>query len=160
MTLTFPTLSVSDNGLGYTNTMLNDVNDIAVYLNAKIIKVYNPCAPLVRKRVMKRKSQLSNVQRKLKGKCIQTNESNGCRLYCKTRNKLNWAIREAKKIYFKKTIKLQILKLILEGLFGAQLGVYRIMKCKKCCFSLSKINSYFTSTGKDEQCKIKQFILK
>jgi hypothetical protein len=133
---------------------LNNVDCIAETLSLKITEVYDACAPLVTKRVTKKKApwrseeikHLSKVKRKLKNRFLQTTSLDDRALYCKTRNALNSAIRRAKEKYFKDNINCKDAKAFWKALRtgGAMKGNENR---PKCCFSPDQLNSFFVSMG-------------
>ncbi|XP_046666675.1 uncharacterized protein LOC124358421 [Homalodisca vitripennis] len=87
---------------------MNNTEDINAFVTSKIIDIYDAQAPLVTKRVTKKKApwrneeviMLTKLKNKLRSKFAKSRQEFEWTEYKKARNRLNGAIRNAKKNFF------------------------------------------------------------
>jgi hypothetical protein len=102
------------------NDILNkeNVDEITDTLTNNITNVFDVCAPMVRKRITRKKSpwrdhiveQLTKEKNKCKKRYLMLKTEASKNTYCKARNALNKAIRTAKRQYFTENLKMIILR--------------------------------------------------
>ncbi|XP_046679359.1 uncharacterized protein LOC124366802 [Homalodisca vitripennis] len=130
-----------------------NVDDITNVLTSKIVQVFDECAPLVRKRITKKKAPWrdSNIAylTKKKNNCkhnylsLKTQISRNA--YCRARNALNVAIRSAKRKYFTDTLNTKNSKTFWATLRDG--GLMRSVEEKDHSVELEDLNHYFSTMG-------------
>ncbi|XP_046666489.1 uncharacterized protein LOC124358238 [Homalodisca vitripennis] len=130
-----------------------NVDDIANVLTSKIAQVFDECAPLVRKRITRKKapwrdSKIAYLTKK-KNNCKHTYLSLKTQIsrnaYCRARNALNVAIRSAKRKYFTDTLNTKNSKTFWATLRDG--GLMRSVEEKDHSVEPEDLNHYFSTMG-------------
>lgn len=133
-------------------TQLN-VNAIANEITTNIIQVFDECAPMVRKRITRKKSPWidSNIKylTKKKNKCkndyLSLKSQASRSAYCRARNALNVTIRSAKRKYFTENLDPKNPKTFWATLRAG--GVMSSVEAKDHSIGLEDLNNYFSTMG-------------
>ncbi|XP_046686716.1 uncharacterized protein LOC124372374 [Homalodisca vitripennis] len=135
----------------------SDVDDAVDMLTAGIMQVFDACAPLVKKRVTKRKAPWRNseimlltcTKNQLKKDLLCRNDARAKAAYSSARNKLNYAVRKAKKDYFAAKLKCSDSKSFWATLRAGDLKVGTAGGSISVNISPDEINRYFAGLGGD-----------
>ncbi|XP_046679383.1 uncharacterized protein LOC124366825 [Homalodisca vitripennis] len=135
----------------------SDVDDAVDMLTAGIMQVFDACAPLVKKRVTKRKAPWQNseimlltcTKNQLKKDLLCRKDARAKAAYSSARNKLNYAVRKAKKDYFAAKLKCSDSKSFWATLRAGDLKVGTAGGSISVNISPDEINRYFAGLGGD-----------
>lgn len=134
-------------------TVHHNVNDITNILTTNIIHVFDECAPMVRKRITRKKAPwrdlnvqyLTKKKNKLKNDYLTFKTHISRNAYCRARNDLNVAIRSAKRNYFTEWLDTRTPKKFWATLKAC--GVVSSQEVKGNSIGSEDLNKYFSSMG-------------
>lgn len=132
---------------------LQDVDHIANTLTSNITQVFDMCAPVVRKRISRKKSPwrdsnligLTKIKNKCKLAYLSLKSQQTRDAYCKARNALNVAIRSAKKKYFAQNLNIKNTRNFWATLRAG--GILNVREDNVHPFSPKELNDYFSTMG-------------